>query len=95
MKVSLEIMYSIVTVLIHYMQALVEYEQYKELYTLEREQVLAEFQDSNPHLSEFEAEMERYERLECEITQLPPQQSLTAAIQLSNGKRDVHLCACL
>ena len=61
------------------------YENYKGLYTLEREQVLAEFQSNNPHLSEFESEMERYEKLENEINQLPSQQSLTAAIQLTNG----------
>lgn len=65
---------------------MVNYESYKDLYTLEREQVLADFQNNSPHLSEFEAEMERYERLESEITQLPSQQSLTAAIQLSNGR---------
>lgn len=67
------------------LQALVVYENYKGLYTLEREQVLAEFQSNNPHLSEFESEMERYEKIENEINQLPAQQSLTAAIQLSNG----------
>ena len=60
---------------------------YKGLYTLERAHVLAEFEKSSPHLSEFEAEMENYEQLESEISQLPSQQSLTAAIQLSNGKR--------
>ena len=60
---------------------------YKGLYTLEIAHVLAEFEKSSPHLSEFEAEMEHYERLESEISQLPSQQSLTAAIQLSNGKR--------
>ena len=65
------------------------FESYKELYTLEREQVLAEFEGSSPHLSEFESEMEHYERLESEIAQLPSQQSLTAAIQLSSGKETV------
>lgn len=73
----------------YHLQALVSYESYKELYTLEREEVLVEFQNSNPHLSEFEAEMERYERLEHEIIQLPSQQSLTAAIRLSNGMQIV------
>ena len=58
---------------------------YKELYTLEREQVLAEFESNSHHLSEFESEMEHYERLEVDISQLPSQQSLTAAIQLSSG----------
>lgn len=61
------------------------YESYQGLYTLDREQVLTQFQASTPHLSEFEAEMECYERLENDITMLPSQQSLTAAIQLSNG----------
>ena len=61
------------------------FESYKELYTLEREQVLAAFESNRPHLSEFESEMEHYERLEIEIAQLPTQQSLTAAIQLSSG----------
>jgi dynein heavy chain len=61
------------------------FESYKELYTLEREQVLAAFESNAPHLSEFESEMEYYERLEIEIAQLPTQQSLTAAIQLSSG----------
>lgn len=65
------------------------FESYKELYTLEREEVLAEFESSSPHLSEFESEMEHYERLESEIAQLPSQQSLTAAIQLSSGKETV------
>lgn len=83
-------------------KALLNYESYKDLYTLEREQVLADFQNNSPHLSEFEAEMERYERLESEITQLPSQQSLTAAIQLSNGRTpclrvtlqvSLHLCS--
>ena len=46
---------------------------------------MKEFQESSPHLSEFEAEMERYERLEVEINELPSQQYLNAAIQLSNG----------
>ena len=67
------------------------YERYKELYTLEREEVLAEFEKNSPHLSEFEAEMEHYERLESEIAELASQQSLTAAIQMSNGTRKVCL----
>ena len=33
--------------------------------------------------------MERYERLENDITLLPSQQSLTAAIQLSNGMYNI------
>ena len=66
-------------------KALECYDKYKGLYNLEREDVLDEFQKGCPHPSEFEAEMERYERLEAEITELPSQQPLTAAIQLSNG----------
>ena len=72
------------------LQALLAYENYKGLYTFDREQVLVDFQSSNPHLSEFEAEMERYEKLEVDITQLPSQQYLTAAIQLSNGMSTVQ-----
>jgi dynein heavy chain len=66
------------------MKALLVYSSYKGLYTLDREHVLADFQSNTPHLSEYEAEMERYERLEDKIAHLPSQQLLTAAIQLSN-----------
>ena len=47
---------------------------------------IQEFQASSPHFSEFESEMERYSKLEAEITELPASQYLNAAIQLSTGQ---------
>lgn len=44
---------------------------------------IKEFQEGNPHFSDYEQEMERYERLEVQITELPSSQYLNAAIQLS------------
>lgn len=44
---------------------------------------ISEFQSNNLHFSDYESEMERYERLEAEIMELPSSQYLNAAIQLS------------
>ena len=45
--------------------------------------IIKEFQEGSPHFSDYEGEMERYERLELQIIELPSSQYLNAAIQLS------------
>lgn len=67
------------------LQVLARYQEYEHLYVREREATLSEFQASSPHFSEYQGEMEHYERLEAEIKELPSQQYLNAAIQLSTG----------
>ena len=57
----------------------------------EREATIQEFHTSSPHFSEYEGEMEHYEQLEAEITELPASQYLNAAIQLSTGQPLLHL----
>ena len=52
----------------------------------EREATVQEFRDSSPHFSDFEGEMEHFERLEAEILELASQRNLNAAIQLSTGR---------
>ena len=65
------------------LQALACYQKYDHLYVLERKATIAEFQQANLHFSDYESEMERYEKLEAEIMELSPSQYLNAAIQLS------------
>lgn len=67
-------------------QVLGGYQCYEHLYVREREATIQEFQASSPHFSEFEGEMELYEKLEGEITELPASRYLNAAIQLSTGQ---------
>ena len=67
-------------------QVLESYQCYEYLYVREREATIQEFQASSPHFSEFEGEMELYEKLEGEITELPASRYLNAAIQLSTGQ---------
>lgn len=64
-------------------QALVKYQKYEHLYIEERKLKINEFQSTCPHFSEYESEMERYEKLEAEIMELPSSCYLNAAIQLS------------
>lgn len=65
------------------LQALACYQKYEHLYIQERKNTIVEFQGTDPHFSDYESEMERYEKLEAEIMELPPSQYLNAAIQLS------------
>lgn len=67
-------------------QVLESYQCYEHLYVREREATIQEFQASSPHFSEYEGEMELYEKLEGEITELPASRYLNAAIQLSTGQ---------
>lgn len=48
--------------------------------------MVQEFEERSPHISEFEAEMEYYERWEGRVEELQSQHTLTAAIQLSCGE---------
>lgn len=64
-------------------QVVARCQKYEHLYLQEREATILEFQAGNPHFSEIEAEMERYERLEAEVMELPSSQYLNAAIQFS------------
>ncbi len=59
------------------------YSDYEHLYITERSEAITQFQTSNPHFSDYESKMERYERLETEISELPSSVYLNAAIQLS------------
>lgn len=59
------------------------YQDYEHLYMQDREQVIEQFQSESPHFSDFEGEMERYEKIEAEVLELPNSQYLNAAIQLS------------
>ena len=68
-----------------FLQVLGSYQCYEHLYVREREVTIQEFQNSSPHLSEYEGEMEHYERLEAEVMELPASQYLNAAIRLSTG----------
>ena len=67
------------------MQRLASFDQYKEVWTGEREDHMKTFMATNPVLSEFEAEMRRYEALEAsvkeEIGVLP-----TGAFALKTGE---------
>ena len=67
------------------LQVLGSYQCYEHLYVREREVTIQEFHNSSTHLSEYEGEMEHYERLEAEVMELPASQYLNAAIQLSTG----------
>ena len=69
--------------IIFFMQALACYQKYEHLYIKERKNTLVEFQGTNPHFSDYESDMERYEKLEAEVMELPSCQYLNAAIQLS------------
>ena len=64
-------------------QALVRYQKYEHLYVEERKSTILQFQNTNPHFSDYESEMERYEKLEAEILELSSSRYLNAAIQLS------------
>lgn len=59
------------------------YQDYEHLYMREREEVIKQFQAESPHFSDFEGEMERYEKIEAEVLELSNSQYLNAAIQLS------------
>lgn len=65
------------------MQALACYHKYDHLYIQERKNTISDFQSANLHFSDYESEMERYEKLETEIMELPSSRYLNAAIQLS------------
>ena len=62
---------------------LAHYKQYEQLYSEERQTTIAKFQENTPHFSDYETEMEYYEKVEAEILALPPSRHLNAAIQLS------------
>lgn len=64
-------------------QALACYQQYEHLYVEDRKKKIADFQNTSPHFSDYESEMEHYEKLEAEIMDLPSSRYLNAAIQLS------------
>ena len=72
------------------MQALEQFQEYEHLYTQEQEQVITEFLSTNPHLSDVECEMEKYEDLEEEIGNLVGQLSIGNTILLSTGKLGSH-----
>ena len=71
---------------IYHFQALEQFQEYEHLYTQEQEQVITEFLSTNPHLSDVECEMEKYEDLEEEIGNLVGQLSIGNTILLSTGK---------
>ena len=64
-------------------QVLEKYRRYEHLYVEERKVAICKFQDSSPHFSDYEQEMERYEKLEAEILSLPSSERVNAAITLS------------
>lgn len=64
-------------------QALACYQHYGHLYIEDRKKTISDFQNSTPHFSDYESEMQRYEKLEAEIMELPSSRYLNAAIQLS------------
>ena len=66
-------------------EVLSSYQQYEHLYVKDCEKTIGEFQASNPHPSEYEAQVDRYERLEMEIKDLPSTKHLNAAILLDMG----------
>ena len=66
-----------------FVQAVAVYQDYEHLYMREREEVIKHFLSESPHFSDFEGEMERYEKVEGEVLDLPNSQYLNAAIQLS------------
>lgn len=49
----------------------------------DRKKTICDFQNTFPHFSDYESEMEHYEKLEAEIMELPSSRYLNAAIQLS------------
>lgn len=49
----------------------------------DRKTTIAKFQANSPHFSDYEIEMEHYEKLEAEIIALPSSRYFNAAIQLS------------
>ena len=49
----------------------------------DRKKTISEFQNTFPHFSDYESEMQRYAKLEAEIMELPFSCYLNAAIQLS------------
>ena len=65
------------------LQAVSVYQDYEHLYMQNREEVIKQFLSESPHFSDFEGEMERYEKVEGEVLDLPNSQYLNAAIQLS------------
>lgn len=65
------------------MQALSIYRKYDHLYIKDRKRTIAKFQTTSPHFSDYESKMERYEKYEAEINDLPSSRYLNAAIQLS------------
>ena len=69
-----------------FFQALEQFHEYEHLYTQEQEQVITEFLSTNPHLSDVECEMEKYEELEEEIGNLVGQLCIGNTILLSTGK---------
>ena len=44
---------------------------------------ISDFRSTNPHFSDYETEMEYFDKLEAEIMELPSSRYLNAAIQLS------------
>lgn len=66
-----------------FLQALACYKNYEHLYLEDRKKTISAFQHTSPHFSDYESEMERYEKLEAEIMELPSSRYLNAAIQLS------------
>lgn len=77
------LLFSTSSIDIKILQAAASYRQYEHLYTQDRKQTIAKFQADSPHFSDYEMAMERFERLEAEIMELPSSQYLNAAIQLS------------
>ncbi len=59
------------------------YHGYEHLYTTDRDAAIATFHASNPHFSDYEGEMERYDKLETEISELLSHHYLNPAIRLS------------
>lgn len=72
-----------------------QFTPFEHLYTQDRDQVIAEFQSTNKHLSDVEGEIEHYERIEEEIQLLPNALTVSQAILLSTGAYSyihVHVC---
>ena len=84
---SIHVSISVCLISIYFLlQILAQFAKYEHLYTQEQSQVIAEFLTVSKHLSDFEGEIDFYERLEQEIASLPQQLAIGHTILISTGK---------
>ena len=73
-------------------KALVQFNKYEDLWKVDREKHMEEFLEADPSLSEFEAEIRDYERLESMVTEEVSELPVGPLALITGGCIYVHVC---